>query len=55
MALGLVYLVFLPSIVSTPLAGRLIARIGVRNALWVGFATAGVGLPGFVSGMLAEM
>jgi predicted MFS family arabinose efflux permease len=52
MALGLVYLVFLPSIVSTPLAGRLIARIGVRNALWVGFATAGVGLPGFVSGNL---
>ena len=34
MALGFVYFVFLPSIVTTPLAGRVVARFGTRPTLW---------------------
>jgi predicted MFS family arabinose efflux permease len=45
MALGFVYLVFLPSILTTPLAGRLAARLGARPTLWLSLAMAGVGLP----------
>lgn len=45
MAVGFVYLVFLPSIVTTPLAGRLAVRFGARGALWIGLAIAGLGLP----------
>lgn len=42
---GLVYLVFLPSIVTTPFAGRMVARAGARRALWLGLAVALAGLP----------
>ena len=45
MSLGFVYLVFLPSIVTTPLGGRLVARFGTRTTLWSALAIAGVGLP----------
>ena len=45
MALGLVYLVFLPSVVTTPLAGRAAARLGVRRSLVAMLALAGLGLP----------
>lgn len=45
MSLGLVYFVFLPSMVTTPLAGRLAGRIGTRNAVWTGLAVALAGLP----------
>jgi predicted MFS family arabinose efflux permease len=45
MALGLAYLVFLPSIVTTPLAGRAVGRFGTRPALWGALAAAGAGLP----------
>jgi predicted MFS family arabinose efflux permease len=45
MALGFVYLVFLPSIVTTPLAGRAVERFGVRPTIWGALALAGVGLP----------
>jgi predicted MFS family arabinose efflux permease len=45
MALGLLYVVFLPSVVTTPLAGRVVARLGMRAAVWAGLATAGAGLP----------
>lgn len=45
MAVGFVYLVFLPSIVTTPLAGRVAVRFGARAALWIGLAIAGLGLP----------
>lgn len=45
MALGFVYLVFLPSVVTTPLAGRVVARLGVRRAMWAGLAAAGLALP----------
>jgi predicted MFS family arabinose efflux permease len=45
MTIGLVYLVFLPSIITTPLASRLVARIGTRRALWSGLWIAVAGLP----------
>ncbi|OYW62483.1 MAG: MFS transporter [Rhodobacterales bacterium 32-66-7] len=43
-ALGSVYFVFLPSIFTTPLAGALAARIGVRDATIGGIALALIGL-----------
>ncbi len=45
MALGFVYFVFLPSVVTTLMAGRVAARIGTRTAIWSSFALAGAGLP----------
>jgi predicted MFS family arabinose efflux permease len=45
MGLGLVYLVFLPSVVTTPLAGRAALRWGTRRAFRSGIALAGAGLP----------
>jgi predicted MFS family arabinose efflux permease len=45
MGVGFVYFVFLPSIVTTPLAGRAVARFGTRPALWGALALAGAGLP----------
>jgi predicted MFS family arabinose efflux permease len=45
MDLGFVYLVFLPSIVTTLLAGGAVARLGTRSVLWSALAVAGLGLP----------
>jgi len=45
MSLGFVYLVFLPSIFTTPVAGRVAARMGTRPAMLAGFALALIGLP----------
>jgi predicted MFS family arabinose efflux permease len=45
MALGLVYFVFAPSILTTPAAGAIVSRIGSRAAIWLGLALAGIGLP----------
>ncbi len=45
MALGLVYFVFIPSIVTTPLAGLVVDRLGTRPAVWAGLAIALAGLP----------
>jgi predicted MFS family arabinose efflux permease len=45
MALGFVYLVFIPSIFTTPLAGRAVERFGVRPTMWSALALAGMGLP----------
>ena len=45
MELGLVYFVFLPSIVTTPFAGAAVRRFGTRPAFWSALALAGVGLP----------
>jgi predicted MFS family arabinose efflux permease len=45
MQLGFVYLVFLPSIFTTPLAGAAVQRYGTRATLWCGLATAVAGLP----------
>jgi predicted MFS family arabinose efflux permease len=45
MALGFVYLVFLPSIATTLMAGAAARRFGTRVALWAGLGSAGSGLP----------
>jgi len=45
MALGLVYFVFLPALVTTPLAGRAIQRFGMQRAFRVSLLVAGIGLP----------
>ena len=43
--LGLVYLVFAPSLVTTPLAGRAASAWGARRAILTGLAVAAAGLP----------
>jgi predicted MFS family arabinose efflux permease len=45
MTLGLVYFVFLPSIVTTPLAGHAVGRFGTQATFWGALAVAGTGLP----------
>jgi MFS transporter, YNFM family, putative membrane transport protein len=45
MQLGFVYFVFLPSVVTTLLAGRGVHRWGTRPTLWGSLAMAGIGLP----------
>src|SRR5947199_1980637 len=45
MELGFVYFVFLPSVVTTLLAGRAVHRWGTRLTLWGSLAMAGVGMP----------
>jgi predicted MFS family arabinose efflux permease len=45
MALGFVYFVFAPSIATTPLAGRAVARLGVQRTFWTAIAIALAGLP----------
>ncbi len=45
MSLGFVYLVFLPSIITTPVAGKIAARLGTRPAMLAGFALALAGMP----------
>jgi predicted MFS family arabinose efflux permease len=45
MGLGLIYLVFLPSVVTTPMAGHFVRRFGTRPTLWGALAVAAVGLP----------
>jgi len=45
MQLGFVYFVFLPSILTTPLAGRVVRRLGTRPTFWGALAVAAAGLP----------
>ena len=45
MALGFVYFVFLPSIVTTPLAGTVVRWKGTRPTFWGSLGLAGAGLP----------
>jgi predicted MFS family arabinose efflux permease len=45
MSLGLVYFVFLPSILTTPLAGRVARRLGARPTIWASLGVAGAALP----------
>ena len=52
MSLGLVYFVFLPSIVTTPFGGHAVRRFGTRPSLWGALALAGLGLPLMLSGSL---
>jgi predicted MFS family arabinose efflux permease len=52
MSIGFVYFVFLPSIVTTPLAGRIARQFGVRPTMWASLATALIGLPLLLSSSL---
>ena len=45
MELGFVYFVFLPSVVTTLLAGRAVHRWGTRPTLWGSLTLAGFGMP----------
>jgi YNFM family putative membrane transporter len=45
MELGVIYFVFLPSILTTPLAGAVAGKVGTRNALLGALAAAVLGLP----------
>ena len=55
MMLGAVYFVFLPSVVTTPLAGKVVARFGTRPTLWASFALAAAGLPLLLSSSFAAL
>jgi MFS transporter, YNFM family, putative membrane transport protein len=44
MELGFIYFVFLPSVITTPLVGRVVGRIGAAPAFWGSLGLAGVGL-----------
>jgi predicted MFS family arabinose efflux permease len=55
MSLGIVYLVFLPSIFTTPLAGRTAQRFGTRPTMWASLGVAMTGLPFLLAANLASM
>ncbi|PSO17826.1 MFS transporter [Bradyrhizobium sp. MOS003] len=55
MDLGLVYFVFLPSVVTTLLAGRVASRLGTRPTIWGALAIAGLGLPLMLMPHLSEV
>jgi MFS transporter, YNFM family, putative membrane transport protein len=55
MGVGLVYFVFLPSVVTTLLAGKAVALFGMRPSLWGGLAVAALGLPLMLSSHLSEV
>jgi predicted MFS family arabinose efflux permease len=55
MSLGLVYLVFLPAVVTTLFAGRAARWLGTRPAFWGAIALALLGLPPLLSGHLAAV
>jgi predicted MFS family arabinose efflux permease len=55
MDLGFVYLVFAPSVVTTLFAGKAVARVGTRPAIWGALAVAALGLPLMLSSHLPEV
>jgi predicted MFS family arabinose efflux permease len=55
MGVGLVYFVFLPSVVTTLLAGKAVALFGMRPSLWGGLIVAALGLPLMLSSHLADV
>ena len=55
MDIGFVYFVFLPSIVTTLLAGRAVALVGTRPAIWGALAVALLGLPLLLSHRLSDV
>jgi predicted MFS family arabinose efflux permease len=55
MTLGFVYFVFLPSVLTTPLAGKAAVRFGARPTFWASFAVAGLGLPLLLAGDLVAI
>ncbi|MGE0715233.1 MAG: MFS transporter [Alphaproteobacteria bacterium] len=52
MTLGIVYLVFVPSIATTPLAGRAVRRIGAPATMALSLAGAALALPLLLAGSL---
>lgn len=55
MDLGLVYFVFLPSVVTTLLAGKVVSRLGTRPTIWGSLVVAGLGLPLMLAPNLGEV
>jgi predicted MFS family arabinose efflux permease len=55
MTLGFVYFVFAPALVTTPLAGRVVARWGTRRAFRASIGVALVGLPLLLAPSLAPV
>jgi MFS transporter, YNFM family, putative membrane transport protein len=55
MSLGFVYFVFAPALITTPLAGRGVARFGAARSFRVALALAGIGLPLLVLPSLAAV
>lgn len=55
MALGFVYFVFAPAMITTPLAGRGVARFGAARSFRLALALAGIGLPLLVLPHLAAV
>lgn len=55
MALGTIYFVFLPSLVTTPLAGLAVQRFGLRTSFLAALAAAGAGLPLLLAPTLAPV
>jgi len=55
MQIGLVYIVFLPAMITTPLAGRVVARVGGRVAIWGSLGTAELGLALMLSPRLSAV
>lgn len=55
MDLGLVYFVFLPSVVTTLLAGKVASRLGTRPTIWGSLVVAGLGLPLMLTPNLGEV
>ena len=53
MQLGLAYFVFLPSILTTPFAGRLGQRFGTTRGIQLSLGLAGLGLPLLLASQLA--
>jgi MFS transporter, YNFM family, putative membrane transport protein len=52
MELGFVYLVFLPSIITTPFAGHAVRHFGTQPTFWASLSLAGLGLPLLLSSYL---
>ena len=52
---GIVYLVFAPAMVTTPLAGRAVERIGAPAAFRWAIAVAAAGLPLLLAGSIASV
>ncbi len=55
MDLGFVYFVFLPSVITTLFAGKAVARVGTRAAIWGALGVAAIGLPLMLSSHLVEV
>jgi predicted MFS family arabinose efflux permease len=55
MTLGVIYFVFLPSIATTPLAGRFVKRFGTRATFWAALGVAALGLPLMLAPSLAAV